>query len=62
MNHTQRELFTKTLADAAKGIFIGALLAGATDNLTLVEAYFGVLFAIFFYLSAHVIAGGSDHD
>ena len=62
MNRAQRDLLAKALADVAKGIFIGALLASATDKLTLTETYLGVLFAIFFYLAAHAVTGGIPHD
>ena len=33
MNNAQRDLLAKALADISKGIFIGVLLAGATDKL-----------------------------
>lgn len=62
MNTAQRDLLTKALADISKGIFIGALLAAATDKLSIFDACLGVLFAVLFYLAAHTIAGASDHD
>ena len=38
MNNAQRDLLAKALADISKGIFIGVLLAGATDKLFFYEA------------------------
>ena len=62
MNNAQRDLLAKALADISKGIFIGALLAAATDKLSFYEAYLGVLFAVFFYIAGHAVAGGKDDE
>ena len=62
MNNAQRDLLAKALADISKGIFIGVLLAAATDKLSFYEAYLGVLFAIFFYMAGHAVAGGREGE
>ena len=62
MNDAQRDLLAKASADISKGIFIGVLLAAATDKLSSYEAYLGILFAVFFCLAGHTVAGGKKDD
>ena len=68
MNNAQRDLLAKALADISKGIFIGVLLAGATDKLFFYEACLGVLFAVLLkpgqpaYIAGHTVAGGKEDD
>ena len=62
MNNFQRDLLSKALADIAKGIFIGAILATATDKLTFYEGWYASLASIAFYLAAHFIAGGYSDE
>ena len=62
MNNAQRDLLAKALADHLKGIFIGVLLAAATDKLSFYEACLGVLFAVLFYMAGHTVAGGKEDE
>lgn len=62
MNNAQRDLLVKAFADIAKGLFVGVLLAAGTEKVSLYGACWGVLFAVFFHLTAHNIAGGIRSD
>ena len=46
MNRPQRDLLSKALADVSKGIFIGGVLATATERLTFYEGWYAGLAAI----------------
>ena len=62
MNNAQRDLLAKAFADVAKGLFVGVLLAAGAEKISLYSACWGAVFASFFYLTAHNIAGGIRYD
>lgn len=62
MNNAQRELLAKSLADVAKGVFVGALLASGTGKLPLPFVLLGVGFACVFHMAAHVLLGENHHE
>ena len=62
MNEAQRDLLVRALSDIAKGVFVGVLLAAGTRKLSFLDLLAGVLFAVFFYVAAHNVAGGIRHD
>ena len=62
MNKAQRDLLAKSLADVAKGVFVGALLASGTGKLPLHFVLLGVAFACVFHIAAHVLIGGNHHE
>ena len=62
VNSAQREMLAKAFADIAKGLFVGVLLAAGAEKLSFIGASWGVVFATFFYVTAHNIAGGIRRD
>ena len=46
MNHAQRDLLAKSLADVAKGVFVGALLASGTGKLPLHFVVLGLVLPV----------------